>query len=63
MLLVDDYTRITWVCFLKKKSKVFEYFTIFKEMVENEIELKIKTLRSDNGCEFTSNELWNYYEE
>ena len=32
-------------------------------MVENEIDLKIKTLRSDNGGEFTSNEFWNYCEE
>ena len=63
MLLVDDYTRMTWVYFLKKKSEAFEHFTIFKEMVENEIELKIKTLTSNNGGEFTSNELWNYYEE
>ena len=56
MLLVDDYTRMTWVCFLKKKSKAFEYFTIFKEMVENETELKINTLRSNNGGEFNSNQ-------
>ena len=32
-------------------------------MVENEIDLKIKTLRSDNGGEFTSNEFQNYCEE
>ena len=32
-------------------------------MVENEIDLKIKTLRSDNGGDFTSNELWNYCKE
>ena len=57
MLLIDDYTRMTWVCFLKKKSEAFEWFKIFKEMVENETDLKIKTLRSDNEGEFTSNEL------
>ena len=45
MLLIDDYTRMTWVCFLKKKSEAFEHFTIFNEMVENETELKIKTLK------------------
>ena len=52
-----------WVCFLKKKTEDFECFKIFKEMVENETDLKIKTLRSDYGGEFTSNELWNYCEE
>ena len=63
MLLVDDYIRMTWVCFLKKKSEAFEHFIIFKEMVENETKLRIKTLRSHNGNEFTLNELWNYCEE
>lgn len=63
MLLVDDYNRMAWACFLNKKSKAFEYFTIFKEMVKNETKFKIKTLRLDNGGEFTSNEYWNYCEE
>ena len=60
MLLIDDYTRMTWVCFLKKKSKAFECFKIFKEMVENEIDLKIKTLRSDNGGEYVSVQFETY---
>jgi hypothetical protein len=30
-------------------------------MVENEMDSKIKCLRSDNGREFTSNELMEYY--
>jgi hypothetical protein len=54
MLLIDDYTRMTAVCFLKKKSEAFKHFRIFKEMVENEMDLRIKCLRSDNGGEFTS---------
>jgi hypothetical protein len=33
MLLVDDYTRMTAVCFLKNKSEAFENFKIYKEMV------------------------------
>jgi hypothetical protein len=38
MLLVDDYTRMTAVCFLKNKSKAFENFKIYKEIVENEMD-------------------------
>jgi hypothetical protein len=56
MLLIDDYTRMTWVSFLRNKSEAFEKFKSFKALVENEIDLKIKCLRSDNGGEFTSNE-------
>ena len=32
-------------------------------MVENENDLKIKSLRLDNGNELTSNEFWEYCEE
>jgi transposase InsO family protein len=60
MLLVDDYTRMTAVCFLRKKSEAFENFKIYKEMVENEIDSKIKCLRSDNGGEFTSKEFMDF---
>jgi hypothetical protein len=49
MLLVDDYTRMTVVFFLKKKSDTFEHFKIYKELVETEIELKMSCLRSNNG--------------
>ena len=56
MLFIDDYTRMTWVTFLKEKSEAFEKFKIFKAKVENETNLKIKCLRLDNGGKFTSNE-------
>ena len=60
MLLVDDYTRMTAVCFLKNKLEDFENFKIYKEMVENEMDSRIKCLRSDNGGELTSKEFMEY---
>jgi transposase InsO family protein len=60
MLLVDDYTRMTAVSFLKNKSEAFENFKIYKKMVENEMDSRIKCLRSDNGREFTSKEFMDY---
>jgi transposase InsO family protein len=60
MLLADDYTRMTGVCFLKNKSEDFENFKIYKEMVENEMDSRINCLRYDNGGEFTSNEFMDY---
>jgi hypothetical protein len=44
---------MTWVGLLKHKFEAFEKFKIFKEQVENEMDLKIKCLRSDRGGEFT----------
>ena len=60
MLLVNDYTRMTAVCFLGNKSEAFENFKVYKEMVENEMDSKIKCMRSDNGGYFTSNEFMDY---
>ena len=45
MLVIDDYTRMTWVAFLKEKSRAFVKFKGFKELVKNETNLKIKCLR------------------
>jgi hypothetical protein len=36
MLVVDDYTRMTAVIFLRKKSEAFESLKTYKEMVETE---------------------------
>ena len=60
MLLVDDYTRMIVVFFLKNKSESFENFKIYKEMVQNEMDSRIKCLRLDNGGEFTSKEFMDY---
>jgi transposase InsO family protein len=60
MLLIDDYTRMTTIFFLKNKSEAFEHFKIYKEMVETETDLKIKCLRSDNGGEFTSKKFMDF---
>ena len=52
---IDDSIRKLWVYFLKKKSEVFDTFRKWKAMVENEIGLKIKRVRSDNGGEYRDN--------
>jgi hypothetical protein len=48
---IDDFSRNTWIYFLRKKSEVFDKFKEFKALVENQIEKKIKVLRTDNGGE------------
>ena len=53
---IDDYSRKTWIYFLKAKSEVFEKFKEFKALIENLSDKRIKTLRSDNGGEYTSKE-------
>ena len=46
---IDDYSRKTWIYFLKAKDEVFGKFKEFKALIENHSERRIKTLRTDNG--------------
>ena len=56
LTFIDDFSRYTWVLFLKKKSEVCENFSELKALIENSFGLKIKILSSDDGGEYVSNE-------
>jgi hypothetical protein len=56
VIFIDDYSRNIWLYLLKTKDEVFSKFQEFKEEIENLKSKKIKTLRTDNGGEYTSNE-------
>ena len=60
---IDDFSRNTWIYFLKMKSKVFDRFKEFKALVENETEKKIRVLRTDNDGEFCSKEFEEFYKK
>ena len=60
---IDDYSRKTWVYFLKRKNEVLEKFKEFKALVEKQTGQHILMLRSDNGGEYVSNEFNAYLRE
>ena len=62
LLFIDDFSRKTWVYFLKQKSEAFSAFKKFKAAVEKESGYKIKAMRSDRGGEFTSSEFQEFCE-
>ena len=51
-VIVDDYSRYTWVFFLVDKSYAFAIFKSFVKGIHNEFETTIKRVRSDNGSKF-----------
>lgn len=60
LLFIDDYTRMTFIYFLKAKSETLTYFKEFKSMVENYQNKRIKILRTDNGCEYCSKDFEDF---
>eukprot|EP00253_Pinus_taeda_P015982 PITA_15982 len=59
----NDYSRKTWIYFLKKKDGEFSWFQHFKALIENQTEKKIKILRTDHGTEYESNEFHDFCKE
>jgi hypothetical protein len=52
LIIVDDYSRFTWVFFLQDKSETHEVQKKFLRRAQNEFDAKVKKIRSDNNTEF-----------
>ncbi|GKE73439.1 retrovirus-related pol polyprotein from transposon TNT 1-94, partial [Tanacetum coccineum] len=63
LVIVDEYSRYTWVYFLKKKSQAPETIMSFIKRVKNQNDIKVKQLRTDNGIEFRNSTLVNFCDE
>jgi hypothetical protein len=55
LTFIDDFSRRTWVYFLKLKRNVFDKFLAYKTLVENKYGHQIQRLRTDNGGEYVNN--------
>jgi transposase InsO family protein len=63
LIIVDDYSRFTWVFFLQEKTQTQETLKGFLRWAQNEFTLRIKKLRSDNGTEFKNSQIEDFPED
>ncbi|KAJ0800174.1 putative RNA-directed DNA polymerase [Helianthus annuus] len=63
LTIVDDYSRAVWVFLIKHKSDASKCLMFFCKMVEVQFDKTIKRIRCDNGSEFTSNDMIQFYNE
>jgi transposase InsO family protein len=54
LVIVDDYSRYTWVYFFQLNSATQKTVIDFANEVQCQHNAKILTIRSDNGTEFIS---------
>ena len=52
LVVVDDFSRFTWIILLSSKDESFEKFSALCKRIENQKDLSIASIRSDNGGEF-----------
>ncbi|GJY78397.1 putative ribonuclease H-like domain-containing protein [Tanacetum coccineum] len=57
LVVTDDFSRFSWVFFLATKSETSGILKKFITEVENQLNHKVKVIRSDNGTEFKNREM------
>ena len=60
LTFINDFSRHTWVYFLKLKQEVFEKFLAYKVLVEKKSRHQIQRLRTNNGGEYMNNNFTSY---
>jgi hypothetical protein len=61
VMFIDDFLKITHVYVLKAKGEVFNKFKKYKVLMENETNVKINILQSNNGEKFVSKSLMHFW--
>lgn len=56
VVFIDDWSRYSWIYFLRQKSEVLQVFKYLQAMVQTQFNKKIKILRTDSGGEYISTE-------
>nr|GEZ44133.1 hypothetical protein [Tanacetum cinerariifolium] len=57
LVIIDDYSRFTWVFFLASKDETSPILKTFITGLENQLSLRVKVIRSDNRTEFKNSDL------
>ncbi|GJS81110.1 retrovirus-related pol polyprotein from transposon TNT 1-94 [Tanacetum coccineum] len=62
LVIVDDYSRFTWVKFLRSKDETPVVVIKFLKQIQVGLNKTVRNIRTDNGTEFVNNDLTDYYE-
>ncbi|GJU55421.1 retrovirus-related pol polyprotein from transposon TNT 1-94 [Tanacetum coccineum] len=62
LVIVDDYSRFTWVKFLASKDEAPDFITKFLKMIQVRLSAPVRNIRTKNGTEFVNQTLRSYYE-
>ncbi|GJZ78386.1 retrovirus-related pol polyprotein from transposon TNT 1-94 [Tanacetum coccineum] len=57
LVIVDDYSRFTWVTFLASKDEAPDFIIKFMKMIQVRLNATVKNIRTDNGTEFVNQTL------
>ncbi|GJS61584.1 gag-pol polyprotein [Tanacetum coccineum] len=61
LVIVDDYSRYTWVYFLRTKDEAPDMIINFINQVQRNLKAQILKIRTDNGTELKNEKLLSFY--
>nr|GEV21740.1 hypothetical protein [Tanacetum cinerariifolium] len=62
LIIVDDYSRFTWVKCLRSTDEAPDFIIKFLKMIQVRLKVPVHRIRTDNGTEFVNQTLREYYE-
>jgi transposase InsO family protein len=62
LVIVDDYSRFTWVKFLRSKDETPEIIIKIIKQLQVRLNKTVRITRTDNGTEFVNQQLTQFYE-
>ncbi|GJU23910.1 putative ribonuclease H-like domain-containing protein [Tanacetum coccineum] len=63
LVIIDDYSRFTWVKCLRSKDKAPYFIIKFLKMIQVRLKVPVRRIRTDNGTKFVNQTLRQYYEK
>ncbi|GJZ04361.1 retrovirus-related pol polyprotein from transposon TNT 1-94 [Tanacetum coccineum] len=63
LVIVDDYSRFTWVKCLRSKDEAPDFIIKFLKMIQVRLKVPVRRIRTDNGTKFVNQTLREYYEK
>ncbi|GJX46150.1 retrovirus-related pol polyprotein from transposon TNT 1-94 [Tanacetum coccineum] len=63
LFIFNDYSRFTWVKFLRSKYEAPDFIIKFLKMIQVRLKVPVRRIRTDNGTEFVNQTFREYYEK
>nr|GEX46797.1 hypothetical protein [Tanacetum cinerariifolium] len=63
LVIVDDYSRFTWVKFLRSKDEDPYFIIKFLKMIQVRLKVPVRRIQTENGTDFVNQILREYYEQ
>nr|GEW71200.1 retrovirus-related Pol polyprotein from transposon TNT 1-94 [Tanacetum cinerariifolium] len=63
LVIIDDYSRFTWVKCLRSKDEAPDFIIKFLKMIQVQLKVSVRRIQTDNGTEFVNQTLREYYEQ